>query len=72
MKLQQLVAALQGVEAFRSPDFRLEQYSTGVEVAAHSLFEIQSHFGDIEGKLVADVGCGTGILGIGCSLLGAA
>ncbi len=27
--------------------------------------------GDIRGKVVADFGCGTGILGIGCLLLGA-
>lgn len=72
MKLQHLIAALEGVEAFCKPDIQLEQYCTGVEIAAHSLYQIQSCFGDIEGKLVADVGCGTGMLGIGCALLDAA
>ena len=27
--------------------------------------------GDIEGKLIADLGCGGGVLGIGAALLGA-
>ena len=34
-------------------------------LAAHDL-------GDVEGALVADLGCGGGVLGIGASMLGAA
>lgn len=71
MKLWQLTAALQELAPFESPDVSLEQYSTGAELAADALFSINSSFGDIEGRLIADVGCGTGILGIGCALLGA-
>lgn len=34
------------------------------------LYTIESHFGDIAGKSVADLGCGTGMLSIGAALLG--
>ena len=71
MKLWQLVASLQDIKPFESPDISLEQYSTGAEVAANTLYAIHSSYGDIENRLVADVGCGTGTLGIGCALLGA-
>lgn len=36
------------------------------------LYSIQSNFGDIENKIVADLGSGCGILSIGSFLLGAA
>lgn len=36
------------------------------------LYSIQSNFGDIEDKIVADLGSGCGILSIGSFLLGAA
>ena len=35
------------------------------------LHTIETQFGEISGKSVADVGCGSGRLSIGCSLLGA-
>jgi len=37
---------------------------------AHMLYTIESRFGDITEKLVADLGCGTGMLSIGAALLG--
>lgn len=48
----------------------LEQYSTSPEVASEFL-NIAYVSGHIEGKKVIDLGCGTGILGIGASILGA-
>jgi len=50
----------------------LEQYKTSGEMAADIVSAIQQKFDCIEGCLVADLGCGTGILGIGASALGAA
>mmetsp|Transcript_17307 Transcript_17307/g.55490 ORF Transcript_17307/g.55490 Transcript_17307/m.55490 type:complete len:181 (+) Transcript_17307:290-832(+) len=35
------------------------------------LFTAQSSFGDLEDRLVLDLGCGAGMLGIGAALLGA-
>ncbi|MGB4611237.1 MAG: METTL5 family protein [Methanothermobacter thermautotrophicus] len=52
------------------PDPGLEQYLTPAHVAAEVLWAART-MGDIEGKTVADLGCGTGILGIGAALLGA-
>ena len=35
------------------------------------LHTIESRYGDIDGKLVADLGCGCGVLSIGATMLGA-
>ena len=37
---------------------------------AHMLFTINSAYSEIEGKVIADLGCGCGILGIGAEILG--
>ncbi|MBW2971151.1 METTL5 family protein [Candidatus Woesearchaeota archaeon] len=55
---------------FERPKANLEQYTTDSETAARILWNAHM-LGDIENKVVADLGCGTGILGIGCLLLGA-
>ncbi len=70
MKRKDLEMALQKVQGFESPDASLEQYQTPATIAADLLFTAYS-LGDIAGKTVVDLGCGTGILGIGASLLGA-
>ena len=59
------------VRAFDAPDVMLEQYKTSSHLAAHMLFTIQDAYGEIEGKTIADFGCGTGILAIGSQVLGA-
>jgi predicted RNA methylase len=71
MKLKQLVALLQEVTDFEEPKIHLEQYKTTADIAAHMLYTIANTYGDIEDKLVADLGCGTGILGIAAAVLGA-
>ena len=38
MKLKQLREILSDVETFSSPNFKLEQYPTGPEIAAHGIF----------------------------------
>lgn len=48
----------------------LEQYTLPGDTAADIIMTAY-HFGDICDKTVADLGCGTGILGIGALLMGA-
>lgn len=71
MKLKILEQNLQQVDVFEAPKVDLEQYTTPPHIAACMLHTIQSTYGDIEEKVVADLGCGCGILSIGVSLLGA-
>ncbi|MBN2368483.1 methyltransferase, partial [Candidatus Woesearchaeota archaeon] len=58
------------LKVFSDPKISLEQYSTDSEIAAEILW-FAALKGDIEAKQVGDMGCGTGILGIGCLLLNA-
>uniref|UniRef100_A0A6M2DEZ5 Methyltransferase-like protein 5 n=1 Tax=Xenopsylla cheopis TaxID=163159 RepID=A0A6M2DEZ5_XENCH len=69
MKLRELEEWLQGCDVFEKPKILLEQYPTLPHIASHMLHAIQSQYGDIEGKLVADLGSGCGSLSIGCCLL---
>jgi putative methylase len=65
-----LAVELSKLDVFPSPDLKLEQYPTDSEIAADVLWHAYMR-GEIEGKKIADLGCGTGILGIGALLLGA-
>jgi len=67
-----LEKALLQVEAHPSPKAYLEQYTIPADVAAEILFTATYIHDDISGKIVADLGCGTGRLAIGAVLLGAA
>lgn len=66
----QLAIKLSKLEVFGASDVSLEQYSTDAEVAAESLWTAYMNK-DIEGKTIADLGAGTGILGIAALELGA-
>jgi putative methylase len=70
MKRKDLEMRLQQVRGFEVPRPDLEQYMTPAPIAAEMLFLAYS-CGDIADRSVADLGCGTGMLGIGASLLGA-
>jgi putative methylase len=70
MKLNQLERMLENLEGFSDPSPRLEQYQTPAPLAARLLYHAALS-GDIEGRRVCDLGCGTGILAIGAALLGA-
>ena len=70
MKKQQLEILLEKVAPHPKPSASLEQYSTPAPIAADVLWFAYAQ-GDIAGKKVVDLGCGTGILGIGAKLLGA-
>ncbi|CAG14397.1 unnamed protein product, partial [Tetraodon nigroviridis] len=58
MKLKELESYLQQVDVFEEPKILFEQYPTSPHIAACMLYTIQSTFDDIEGKVVADLGCG--------------
>ena len=70
MKKKDLEIKLQNLIPFQNPKVELEQYPTHSSIATDILFEAYLN-GDIEGKNVADFGCGTGIFSIGAFLLGA-
>lgn len=72
MKLKELESYLQQVDVFEKPKIELEQYPTTPHIASHMLYTIDRTFGDIEGKLVADLGCGCGVLSVGSVMLGSA
>lgn len=65
-----LEIALQRIPRHPKPKQDLEQYATPATIAADVLWNACS-LGDIEGKKVVDLGCGTGIFAIGAALLGA-
>jgi putative methylase len=71
MKLKRLEMTLQRVAGYSSPRPALEQYQTPAPLAARLLYHALMK-GDIEGKVVCDLGSGTGVLAIGAALLGAA
>ncbi|ASA76824.1 METTL5 family protein [Thermococcus sp. 5-4] len=70
MKKKHLAMTLSRLEGFRNPKPELEQYRTPGNVAAELLWLAHSR-GDIAGRVVADLGAGTGVLTVGACLLGA-
>ncbi|MDD1748106.1 MAG: METTL5 family protein [Methanomassiliicoccales archaeon] len=70
LKKKDLEIALQKVRPFTDPNPTDEQYPTPASIAADMVFLAYSQ-GDIAGLKVADLGCGTGVLGIAAALLGA-
>eukprot|EP01132_Coremiostelium_polycephalum_P001146 gene1146-1453_t len=60
----------EAVQPFKEPSIVWEQYNTSPEMAAHMLDIIENKFGEIENKVIGDLGCGPGILSIGSSILG--
>jgi putative methylase len=70
MKQRELEISLQSLKGFDSPDPRLEQYPTPPVIAADVLYAACG-MGDVGGKAVIDLGCGTGVFSVGASLLGA-
>lgn len=67
---KQLEITLQSLEQLPNPKPELEQYSTPPSLAAEILY-MALLMGDIENRLIADLGCGTGTFAIGSVLLGA-
>jgi predicted RNA methylase len=71
IKLKKLEEILQSIDSFENPKILLEQYITPSHISSHLLFTIQNQYDDFRGKLVADLGSGTGMLSIGSAILGA-
>lgn len=65
-----LAVALSQLKGFEKPKVRIEQYTTEPEIAAEMLWLMHMR-GELDDKTVADLGSGTGILGLGALLLGA-
>jgi len=70
MTKRQLAISLSKLDVFSSPNISMEQYPTDSNIAAEVLW-FADLIGDIEDKIIADLGAGTGILGIGCLIMGA-
>lgn len=70
MRARDLERKLSAIPAHPSPQVELEQYATPADLATLLLFEAYA-LGDIAGRRVADLGCGTGVFAIGASILGA-
>lgn len=70
MKQKQLEIQLQQVKPFVDPKVALEQYHTPAHIAGCVVHSIYNE-GDIDGLTIADLGAGTGMLSIGCCLMGA-
>jgi len=65
-----LAILLSKLRVFEAPKLKAEQYTTDSEIAADVLWQAY-YLGDINNKTIADLGSGTGILGLGALLLGA-
>jgi putative methylase len=70
MSKQNLAVELSKFAVFDDAKQQLEQYSTDSETAASILWDARMQEW-IQGKYIIDLGAGTGILGLGCLLLGA-
>ncbi len=70
MLKKKLEILLEKVESFETPKAWLEQYITPANIAAEVLYHAYLK-GDIEGRVVFDLGSGTGKFAIGAALLGA-
>lgn len=67
---KELAIYLSKLEVFEHPHIQLEQYPSDGDVAAKLIWQATND-GNIEDKTIIDLGCGTGILGIGALLMGA-
>ncbi len=65
-----LAIKLSKLKVFDNPSFTDEQYPADSEIAATILWDAFMS-GNIENMTIADLGAGTGILGIGAAMLGA-
>ena len=70
MKQKQLEIILQQIPKPTKPIAHLEQYLTPATIAADVIFTAYN-WGDIQDKIVVDLGCGTGIFATGAYLMGA-
>jgi putative methylase len=67
---KELEILLEKCSSYAGPRADMEQYTTPTSLAAMIIYHAYLS-GDIGGKRVYDLGCGTGIFAIGCALMGA-
>lgn len=72
MKRWEIEGILEDVKGFSKSDACLEQYATSAEIAASTVSAMEDGYGDVKGRLMTDLGCGTGMLSIASVLHGAA
>jgi putative methylase len=65
---KQLAIILSQLKGFKDPKTRLEQYEIDSEIAAEIVWNA-FYRREIKGKIIADLGCGTGILGLAVLLM---
>ena len=70
MDKKNLSILLSQLKTFNKPKYNLEQYQTDAEITADILWNAFMN-NDIKGKVIADLGCGNGIFGIGALILNA-
>lgn len=70
MGKKEISILLSKLKVFDKPELRLEQYPTDPEIAGEVLW-FAGMQGDVKDKVIADLGSGTGILGLGALVLGA-
>ena len=66
-KKKELEISLSKISDFENPNVKFEQYMTSAEVAS-TMIHMADMNGDIEGKIIVDLGAGTGMLAIGSAL----
>ncbi len=67
---KRLAVILSQLKGFKDPKSRLEQYEIDSEIASEAVWNA-FYQREIEDKVAADIGCGTGILGFAVLLMGA-
>lgn len=70
MNKKQLAVLLSQLKTFEKPKLKYEQYQTDSEVAAEIVW-FAYMCDEIKDKIIADFGCGNGVLGIAALILGA-
>ncbi|OAG28908.1 hypothetical protein NEDG_01047 [Nematocida displodere] len=71
MRAKEAKWALDRIEGFARPKIRHEQYKTPSELASLATHVMAVENGDIRGKKILDVGCGTGMLSAAAMVYGA-
>ena len=66
---RRLAQELGVVAGFENPRAPLEQYHTPPDLAAH-IVHVADLQGDVDGRTIVDLGCGTGMLALGAALRG--
>ena len=69
MKIKNIISSLESLETFSSPKDYLEQYQTPPSIAGEMIHYISNNY-SLNNYSIADLGCGTGILGISAALCG--